>query len=95
LATKELAVASRQRTVSHFLFHQGILDQKTIVPYFSVFPRLKGRHFDTIELIEAESQAVLNTLTEHDFQDAFRKCQKRWERCIRAEEDCFEGDGGQ
>jgi hypothetical protein len=31
----------------------------------------KGRHFDTIEVIEAESQAVLNTLTEHDFQDAF------------------------
>jgi hypothetical protein len=27
-------------------------------------------------LIEAESQAVLNTLTEHDFQDAFKKLQK-------------------
>jgi hypothetical protein len=27
-----------------------------------------GRHFDTIEVIEAESQAVLNTLTKHDFQ---------------------------
>jgi hypothetical protein len=25
--------------------------------------KLKGRHFDTIEVIEAESQAVLNTLT--------------------------------
>jgi hypothetical protein len=43
--------------------------------FFSLFPRLnievKGRHFDTIEAIEAESQAVLNTLTEHDFQDPF------------------------
>jgi hypothetical protein len=41
-------------------------------PYFSVSRlkiNLKGRHFDTIEVIEAESQAVLNTLTEHDFQD--------------------------
>jgi hypothetical protein len=42
-----------------------------------LFPRLKlklkGRHFDTIEAIEAESQAVLNTHTEHDFQDAFKK----------------------
>jgi hypothetical protein len=34
--------------------------------------KLKGRHFDTIEVMEAESQAVLNSLTEHDFQDAFR-----------------------
>jgi hypothetical protein len=35
--------------------------------------KLKGCHFDTIEVIEAESQAVLNSLTEHDFQDAFKK----------------------
>jgi hypothetical protein len=46
-------------------------------------------------MIAAESQAVLNTLTEHDFQDAFTKRQKRWERCIRAEGDYFEGHGGQ
>jgi hypothetical protein len=44
--------------------------------------KLKGRHFDTIEVIEAESQAVLNTLIEHDFQGPFKKYQKRWERCI-------------
>jgi hypothetical protein len=31
---------------------------------------LKDRHFDTNEVKEAESQAVLNTLTEHDLQDA-------------------------
>jgi hypothetical protein len=34
--------------------------------------KLKGRHFNTIELIEAESQTVLNTLTEHDSQDAVK-----------------------
>jgi hypothetical protein len=34
--------------------------------------KLKGCHFDTTEAIEAESQAVLNALTEHDFQDAFK-----------------------
>jgi hypothetical protein len=54
--------------------------------------KLKGRHFDTTEV---ESQVVLNTLTEYDFQDAFKKWQKRWEQCIRAEGDYFEGDGGQ
>jgi hypothetical protein len=38
----------------------------------SLFPRLKtklkGLHFGTIEMTEGESQAVLNTLTEHDIQ---------------------------
>jgi hypothetical protein len=67
--------------------------------YFSLLPRLKievnGLHFDTIEVIQAESQAVLNTLVEHDFQDAFKKWQKLWERCVRPEVDYFEGDGGQ
>jgi hypothetical protein len=65
---------------------------------FSVSPiKLKGRPFDIIEVIEAESQEVLNTLTEHDFNDALKKWQKRWEQCIRAEGDYFGGggDGGQ
>jgi hypothetical protein len=44
--------------------------------------KLKGHHFDTVEVIEAESQ-VLNTLEEHDFQDAFKKWEKRWEGCIK------------
>jgi hypothetical protein len=38
--------------------------------------KLKGRHFHTTEAIGIESQAVLNTFTEHDFQDAFKKWQK-------------------
>jgi hypothetical protein len=29
---------------------------------------VKGCHFDTIEEIEAQLQAVLNTLTEHNFR---------------------------
>jgi hypothetical protein len=56
---------------SYFLLHEGILFTKNImavVPdptYFSLFLglkiKLKGRHFDWIEVIEAETQAVLNT----------------------------------
>jgi hypothetical protein len=65
-------------------FSQGIFFTKnsmTVVshtPYFPLISRLKiklrGHHFDTIDMIKAESQAVLNTLTEHDFKDAFKKC---------------------
>jgi hypothetical protein len=49
--------------------------------------KLKGSHFDTIDVIEAELQAVLNTLTEHNFQHALKKLQKRREWCINAEGD--------
>jgi hypothetical protein len=47
--------------------------------------KLKGSHFDIIEVIEAESQAVLNTLPERDFHYAFKKWQKCWEWCKCAE----------
>jgi hypothetical protein len=42
-------------------------------------------------VIEAESQVVMNTLTEPDFQDGFQKWQKHWEKCIDAEEEYFKG----
>jgi histone-lysine N-methyltransferase SETMAR len=66
--------------------------------YFFLFSRLKiklkGRHFDTIEVIEAESQAVLNP---HRIRlsSCTEKWQNRWERCICAEGGHFEGGGGQ
>jgi hypothetical protein len=37
--------------------------------------KLEVHHFDTIELIKAGSQEVLNTPKEHNFQDAFKKWQ--------------------
>jgi hypothetical protein len=46
-------------------------------------------------MIKVESQAVLNTLTDHSFQDPFKKWHKSWERCIHVEGDYSEGDGGQ
>jgi hypothetical protein len=64
LAKEELAIKSRQRTVSH---HIAVASHP---PYFSpnfrLKTKLKGRHFDTTEVMEAESQAVLNSLTEVD-----------------------------
>jgi hypothetical protein len=38
---------------------------------------------------------VLNTLREHDFQDAIKKLEKCWEWCIWADGDYFEDDGWQ
>jgi hypothetical protein len=44
---------------------------------FFQFPKmkfkLKGRRFDTTEEIQAESQTVLDTLTEKDFQGVLQK----------------------
>jgi hypothetical protein len=37
-------------------------------------------HFYTTEVIKVDSQMVMNTLTEHGFQDAFKKkWQRHWE----------------
>jgi hypothetical protein len=57
--------------------------------------KLKGRRFDTVEEIQAETQTVLNTLTKKDFQDAFQKRQKHWDRCVRSQGDYIEGDGAE
>jgi hypothetical protein len=66
---------------------------------FFLFPKMKlkvkGRRFDTNEEIQAESQGVLDTLTEKDFQEAFQKWRRRWDRCRHAGGNYFEGDGGQ
>ncbi|KDR20028.1 hypothetical protein L798_05263, partial [Zootermopsis nevadensis] len=65
---------------------------------FFLFPkmkfRLKGRRFDTIEEIQAESQEVLKTLALEDFQGCMESWKERWDRCIHAQGDYFEGDGG-
>jgi len=65
---------------------------------FYVFPKmklwLKGRHFASIEEVQAESQQILNMLMPADFNECFQKWQNRWDHCIQAQGDYFEGDGG-
>jgi hypothetical protein len=56
--------------------------------------RLKGRRFDTIEEIQAELQEVLNTLTLENIQGCMESWIKCLDRCIHAQRDYFEGDGG-
>jgi hypothetical protein len=38
--------------------------------------KLKGRRFDNTAEIQAESQRVLDTLTEKNFQEAFQKSEE-------------------
>jgi len=56
--------------------------------------KLKGHRFDTIEEIQAESQRVLDTLIEKDFQEAFQKWRRR-DQCLHAGGNYFEGDSSQ
>ena len=56
--------------------------------------KLKGRRYQTLEEIKAESQAVVNMLRENDFQECFKNWQLRWDLCQASEGDYFEGDVG-
>jgi len=56
--------------------------------------RLKRRGFDTTEDIHAESQEVIDTLIFENFQGYMKSWETRWDRCIHAQGDYFEGDGG-
>jgi hypothetical protein len=56
--------------------------------------RLKGRLFDTTEEVHAESQEVIDTFTFENFQECMESWETRWDRCIPAKGDYFEGDGG-
>jgi transposase len=59
-----------------------------------LFPKMKlklnGRRFDTIEEIQAESQRVLDTMTE---KEAFQKLRRLWDWCLHAGGNYLEGYG--
>jgi len=57
--------------------------------------QLKGHRFDTVEEIQRESQNVRGRLREQDFQHVFQQWQQRWDRCVAAQGDYFEGDAVQ
>jgi len=100
------APSHRALTTREFLAHKGIITLLRL-PYspdlapcnFFLFPKmklqLKGRRFDRVEEMQRESQNVLGTLREQDFQHAFQQQQRRWDRCVTAQGDYFEGDAAQ
>ena len=57
--------------------------------------KLKGQRYDSIEEIQTKSQDVMKTLTQNNFQQCFWSWKSRWDPCINAEGDYFEGDGGE
>jgi hypothetical protein len=71
-----------------------------LAPYdFGLFLKLKmkleGQCFETVYVIQRESQAVLDSVKENDFHGAFEAWKKQWDNCICSQGDYFEGDGSQ
>jgi histone-lysine N-methyltransferase SETMAR len=65
---------------------------------FFLFPKmklkLKGCRFDNFEEMETESQRMLDTLTDNDFQEAVQTWKRLWDRCLQVGGNYFEGDSG-
>jgi hypothetical protein len=77
----------RQRTVSHVFSDEKWHDCR---PPPTIIFSVSSIDYKT----EADSQAVMNVLTKHDFQDAFKNDRSAGNGCY-AEVDYLEGDVGQ
>ena len=55
---------------------------------FWLFPKLRGCRYETIEEMKEAVTKVIDTLTQEDFQ----KLLERYNKCIAAGGDYFEGD---
>ena len=62
-------------------------------PYdFWLFPKLRGCHYETIEEMKEAVMKVIDMLTQEDFHGALQKLLERYDKCIAAGGDYFEGD---
>ena len=59
---------------------------------FRLFPKLRGCHYETIEEMKEAVTKVIDTLTEEDFHASSLKLLERYNKCIAAGGDNFEGD---
>ena len=59
---------------------------------FWLFPKLRGCRYETIEEMKEAVMKVIDTLTQEDFHGAFQKLLERYNKCIAARGDYFEGD---
>ena len=58
---------------------------------FWVFPKLRGCRFETIEEMKEAVTKVIDTLTQENFHGAFQNMLGRYNKCIAAGGDYFEG----
>ena len=59
---------------------------------FWLLPKLRGNRYETIEEMKEAVTKVTDTLTQEDFRGAFQKLLERYNKCIAAGGDYFEGD---
>ena len=59
---------------------------------FWLFPKLRGCRYETIKEMKEVVTKVIDTLTQEDFHGAFQKLLERYNKCIAAGGDYFEGD---
>ena len=59
---------------------------------FWLFPKLRGCRFETIEEMKEAVTKVIDTLTQEDLYGAFQKLLERYNKCIAAGGDYFEGE---
>ena len=59
---------------------------------FCLFPKLSGCCYETIEEMKEVVTKVIDTLTQEDFDEAFKKLLEWYNKCIAARGDYFEGD---
>ena len=59
---------------------------------FCLFPKLRGCRYETIEEMKEAMTKVIDTLTREDFHGALKKLLERYNKCIAAGGDYFEGD---
>ena len=59
---------------------------------FCLFPKLRGFRYETIEEMKEAVTKVIDVLTQDDFHGALQKLLERYNKCIAAGGDYFEGD---
>ena len=57
-----------------------------------LFPKLRGCRYETTEKMKEAVTKVIDTLTQEDFHEAFRRLFERYIKCVAVGGDYLEGD---